>query len=142
MLLCPACRLDGYCSRLVTQIVTDDELNNPEFVRDVRALAYTLYVEPIDWLDYLDALYQDYRGWISDGSSEEVFLDMEEFDRSYIEDWFERFCCTPCPANVTPRVQERSQERVRIVATILRARFPERAMLWGVRAANDNRPPE
>jgi hypothetical protein len=127
--------------RLATQVVTDDELDNSEFVRDVRALAFSLDIAPYAWLDYADVLLQGYRGWISDRSGEEVFLDMEEFDRAAIEDWFERFCCTPCPPEVTPRVQGRSRERVRIVATILRAHFPVQAMLWGVRAANVNHAP-
>ncbi len=141
MFNCPHCRLNGYCINIVTELVTDDELDNPEYLRDVRALAHEFFgKDAAGCLDHFDALYRDYRGWICHEGTE-IFLDMEEFDRNCIDDWFERFCCTRCPPDVTPRLQERSRERVRIVATILKAHYPVRASLWGVRPANDNAAP-
>lgn len=139
MNMCRACRRHGFCRKLACQIVTDDELNDPEFLRDVRAAALAEGVSADAWLEHVNDLYRDFRGWISDARGAEVLLDMEEFERPFIREWFRDFCCTPCAPDIKPRIRDVARERVRVLATILRAAHPAKALLWGVRAANDNR---
>nr|WP_281721263.1 hypothetical protein [Nitrosomonas nitrosa] len=120
--------------------MSDKNIENPEYVRDLRCFAYGLRISSHDWLEFLTDLYRDYPGRIIDARGAEVFLNMEEFETAGIREWFRDFCCTLCPPDVTPRVRPEAWERVRALATILRAHFPEAAMVWGVRAANDNEP--
>ncbi|MGJ8628780.1 MAG: hypothetical protein ACSHXB_17600 [Sulfitobacter sp.] len=133
--------MNGFCRRLRAVIVTDRELDNSDFLRDVRNFAVSLNIKPWAWLKFLDRFYLRWYGWVSDEKGREIFFDLGEFERDHIEDWFERFCCTPCPENITPRIQARTRKRVRIVATLLRAKYPDAALMWGVRAANDNGAP-
>ena len=138
MSLCPACLLSGYCRRFNVRIVSDMELDNPEFIRDVRRAALEQGKTCDEWLEHMTNLYRDYPGRIVDSGGAEVWLDMSDFERSKIRYWFRDFCCTPCPTDVSPRVRREARERVRVLATILRAADPVAAQLWGVRAANDN----
>lgn len=138
--LCLYCLSNGYCRKLITPLVTDAELADPEFIRDLRNFASRLPLSYCDWLDGLSDLYKDYPGWIMGPDDKEVMLDMEQFEQPNIQYWFRDFCCTPCPPNVTPRVRKEARERVRVLATILRARFHGDALMWGLRAANDNEP--
>lgn len=140
MNLCPTCLGVGYCRELNTPLVTDAELADPEFIRDLRNFASGLPLNCYDWLDGLSDLYRDYPGWIMGPDGQEVLLDMEQFEQPNICYWFREFCCTACPPNVTPRVRKEARERVRVLATILRARFRGDALMWGLRAANDNEP--
>ena len=141
---CKQCLHLGACRKLRTRLVSDAELSNPEFVRDVRAFAYLQDVSSDLWLEHLSDLYRDFRGVIVNSAGVEIFLNMEEFERPTIRIWFRDFCCTPCAPHIRPYVRGEAWERARILATILRARFPEKAEFWGLRghAVNDNRPPK
>ncbi len=156
--LCVECIGDGYCHRQSAPIVTDAELSNPEFIRDVRDFAFSLEVGPDSWLAFLAEEYREYPGRIVDGSGAEVFVELDNFEvseealfgvdsdlereKARTRSWFRDFCCTPCPPEVRPRVRIEARERARAVATILRARNPAATRMWGVRAANNNEPQE
>lgn len=138
--LCPSCYSLGYCRREYTALVTDKDLNNPEFIRDGRKAAYSENLFASQWLDHVTDLYRDYLGWIADENGEECFLDTEVFDRPNIEDWFDDWCCAPCPEHIKPRLRCEARERVRVLLTILKTRHPVASRFWGVRPANDNAP--
>lgn len=138
--LCVQCLPLGYCRRLKARMVSDAELGDPEFIRDLRHHAYGLGFTRDAWVNKLADLYRDYPGTIVDAAGMEALLDMEVFECPGIRDWLRDFACTPCPADVTPRVRREAWERVRVMATIMRAVWPERAALWGVRPANDHTP--
>lgn len=138
---CYRCLGLGYCPKIRTLIVSDLELSNPEFLRSVRLTAYRHNISSYQWLDEVYSLYRDYHGWICDERGQEVLLDLEVFETPNIRTWFRDFCCRPLPEGSMPRVRGESKERVRVLATILRARFPVSAATWGVWVANDNRPP-
>jgi hypothetical protein len=140
MSLCNQCIGLGYCRKLNAHLVSDAELANPEFIRDVRTAADELCITRDQWRDHLSNLYRDYRGRILDREGNEVFLDMEVFEKASPY-WFRDFCITPRPG-VRPRVRQAARERVRVMATILRAVFPDAAQFWGVCPANDNEPKE
>lgn len=145
---CPVQRCAGRASRLVS----DTEINNSEFVRDVRNFAAPLGLRPAEWLDRILELLALYDGCIVDGRGRPVHLDTtiflptdDEIDNGTaavieyrMRNWFEETFATPVPESVTPHVRVEAKERFRIVASILRARFPMQAAMWGVRAANDN----
>ncbi len=139
--ICPNCIVRGYCSNRHVLLVTDDLLDSPEYIRDLKAFCHGLGVSDCAWQDYLCDLYRDFPGWIVAPEDIEVFLNMEEFERPSIREWFRDFAQV-CPPDVTPRVRREARERVRIMATILSAYSPVNAGLWGIQPANDNKPPE
>ena len=109
-------------------------------------------IGPAEWLDYVLELLALLDGCIVDGRGQPAYLSTEIFlptDQEIddgvgavieyrMRNWFEETFATPVPESVTPHVRIEAKERFRIVATILRARFPAQAAMWGVRAANDN----
>ncbi len=140
MLKCTDCISLGFCHRIQARLVTDRELT-PAFIRDLRDFTAALPVNFRQFRDYLYNEYRDFPGRVIGAGGKETFLDMEVFEVPNIEYWFRDFACSPCPAHVTPHVRKEARERVRVMATILRARNPKAAMLWGrMDAANDNDP--
>lgn len=129
-----------YCNGLSVGLVSDLELSNPDFIRDVRAFCFELDVSSYHWHDHVIDLYRDYRGTVLDEDGTEVNLNTCVFEIASIRDWFRDFCCTACPDHITPYVRGEAKERVRVLATILRAVYPAQSLLWGVRPANDNQP--
>lgn len=138
--LCPDCVGNGYCSKQNVPLVGDHQIGNPDYLRDLKAFVKSLDVSDCRWHEHLSNLYRDFPGWVIGPGGREVFLNMEEFERQGIREWFRDFL-RPCPDTVQPRVRREAVERVRILATILSAHFPVQSALWGVRPANDNRPP-
>ena len=138
--LCALCIGAGYCRKRNAKLVTDNELENPNFRYDVRmtaaALTNALGLTRDRWLDFISDLYRDYGGRILDAGGGEVFLDMEALEISPY--WYRDNCMRAPGDEAGLRLREESRERWRIIATILRASFPERAFTWGMRPANDN----
>jgi len=134
--LCAPCFLQGYCSRLIARPVTGAELRNGEFVRDLRLYASQLRIACDRWTNYLIDAYRDHPGIIVTSSGAEIELDTSVFDNPHQRYWFRDFC-KPVPAGVIPHIRREARERVRVMATILRAIDPRGTALWGIRAAND-----
>ncbi|WBQ11208.1 hypothetical protein L2D01_05350 [Hyphomonadaceae bacterium ML37] len=118
--------------------MSDQELADPQFLAGVRATARALRVSPSDWLDRIYDFYRDFDGVIVDAKRNEVFLDLEVFETDHIREWFRDWICKPMAEGVRPRLRGESKERIRIIATILRAQFPFDTIQW--LAANDNTP--
>lgn len=137
MYLCATCYTHGYCRRLVARPVTDDELRNSDFVRDLRAHALRLGIAAESWPSFLIEAYRDYPGTVRDGTGREVFLDTGVFEGPHLRYWFRDFACSPCPSDVTPRIRREARERARAMATILRAIDPVAGAMWGRSGAND-----
>jgi len=140
MYLCTNCLIVGYCRKETTTVVSDQRIENPDFLRDLRAFTSQLAVSPDHWVDFLIDTYRDYRGVIAH-NNQEAFLETEALEANSIREWFRDFICTPVRDGAQPRLREESRERIRVVATILATRYPFEASIWGVRPANDNRPP-
>ena len=135
-LLCLECRILGYCHKKTVKIVSDRELADVEFLKRVRATAKALDYSPSEWVEKLSNFYRDFDGAIVDDAGEEVYLDMEVLEAEHIREWFRDWVNKPIPAGVRPRLRQESKERIRVLATILRARFPFDSIQWLV--ANDN----
>lgn len=138
------------CCCGATSIISDRELSDTAFIRSVRSHAFDLRIPNRQWPDALSNFLRDYHGDIVDALGRIVELDMshlespegQETDEAPYARWYQDFCNTPCPPNVTPFVRKEAWERVRIIATLLRATYPVRAATWGNIPANDNRPPK
>lgn len=137
-MFCGCCDVLDHCRNIKAPLVSDSELNNPEFIRDVRNFAYSLNISSYHWREHLNNLYRDYKGWIVGYDGKEAFLNMCIFENERHRNWFRDFCCTPTRDRVRPYVRKEARGRAKILATILRATYPQSAMMWGVRPANDN----
>ncbi|MEM6413523.1 MAG: hypothetical protein AAF720_02575 [Pseudomonadota bacterium] len=126
-MVCSNCIIEGVCQARVVRLVSDAEIEDPNFVIKVRRLAATLSVPHDGWLEFLSRLYCDYDGIIVDKSGNETFLDLEVFEEPNIRFWFRDFCKAPVE-NV--RVKKKTRERIRTFATLLRAYFPKELGGW------------
>ena len=148
-LKCLSCQLVGYCHRVVTIVATDDEIKDGEFIKAVRDTAFDQQISNRGWVDALCNWLRDYPGCFKDEYGRLIDLDMSYFEYPDGEEkddvayarWFHDFCNTPCPPGSRTFVRKEARERVRIVATLLRATYPVRAQTWGQIPANDNRAP-
>jgi hypothetical protein len=138
-MFCACCDVVDFCRNIKSRLASDSELSDPEFIRDVRDFAYSLNISSYQWREYLNNLYRDYRGWIEGTDGLEVFLNMRVFEIENHRAWFRDFCCTPTKDHIKPYVRKEARGRVQILATILRAAYPDKTMMWGVRPANDNK---
>jgi hypothetical protein len=143
--------LCGVCQLLVL-LVTDAELANPEFLRDVRNFAASLRISAAKWVDFLLDEFSRLDICVMNEHRQPVTLDAEIFEptdaeidadeaervHARITDWFEATMCKSVPDHIRPRLRREARERFRFTATVLRALFPLEAMMWGVRPANDN----
>ena len=136
--LCVQCLSLNYCRKLTCRMVSDAELANPEFIRDVRVYARGLNLTRDGWLHWLENTYRDYPGLIVDAAGGPMTLDLAVFETASIRYWFRDFVGRETPAHIRPRLRTEARERVRVLATLLRATHPRAASLWGIRAANDN----
>lgn len=142
MNLCWHCIGLGYCKKLSSRLVSDRELENPYFREDVRQFARSLEVPAAEWRDYLLELYCHYPGRIVDKDGAETFLNMEEFEVPHVREWCRDWINASPSTSGASRLRSESRERIRILASILRAVFAEEAFRWGMRAANENTPPK
>jgi hypothetical protein len=140
MNFCTRCTAQQYCQRLSVPLFTDAELSARYFQTDFKAflVAYTFrhHIRFSQWPDHLIGLYRDYRGWIRGADGDEHFLDLGVFEDEHIREWFRDYI-QPVPEGVTPRLRGETKERVRALATIMRAHFPVEALMWGLRPDND-----
>jgi hypothetical protein len=137
-MFCECCLVLDHCRNINAKLVSDSELSDPEFIRDVRGFAHGLNVSSYHWRDFLTDLLRDYKGWIEGPDGTEAFLNMRAFEIENQRAWFRDFCCTPTKDHIKPYVRKEARGRAKILATILRAAYPNEALMWGVRAANDN----
>lgn len=163
MTLRASCLIAGHCSGPHASVVTDAELQNIHFVHDLLSYAQNLKLKPAEWRAYLTQQYASYDGRILGKDGEEEFLDMDVFEvedellfaandvkgaaqqvtiaNAAIREFFDYWLCRPETPKRLP-FSEQTRERLRVVATILRAQNPQEAQFWGLsgKAANDNDP--
>jgi hypothetical protein len=143
--LCLRCLSFGYCRKLSCLLVSDAEIEDAEFIRDVKGFGADLDIKSDCWRNFLIDSYRDYLGRVfADRTAMErgleTFLDTQELEIDHFREWARDFF-RHVPPHVKPHVRPEAWERVRVVATILRARFPEAAASWGLRASNDREAP-
>ena len=139
MNLCPYC--PDFTNRVArhVSVVTDKELKDPSFLRDVRAFTSGLGISPEDWPEYAIDIYRDFDGFIIDHERHVISLNTEHLE-TYPE-WYREWVNTPVPPGVIPRPRGASRARIRVLVTLLKIKFPDAAAQWGRRAANDNDEP-
>lgn len=137
MSLCLRCLRGGFCRQAHTRLISDHELNDPVFRHDVQQTARQMRVSDHKWQEHVYDMYRDFNGAIVDTGGSDVTLDMNVFEEGAIREWFRDWIYSKNQTRA-PRLRAESRERVRILATLIRAHYPERALLWGQRPANDN----
>ena len=163
--------LAGYCIHLNAKVVNKYEMANPAFVYDALEFAYSLNFKPKEltlgihlngkpakWKKFIHKAYTGYMGRFIGSNGKEEFLDTDNLfevadekfgastktlsnalktQRVWLKD---RFCTEPNPQKCM-KFHGKTEEKLRIVFTLLRATYPqEETKLWGLRAANDNEP--
>ena len=139
--LCSACMGRGFCLKNKVRLVSDEKLNDIDYLSDLKDFMRSLEISDSLWHEHLANLYRDFPGWIVEADGSETFLDMEEFERPNIREWFRDFL-KPLRPGARPRIRAEARSRVRVLATILNAHYPNSALLWGAKIANDNCIPE
>lgn len=127
---------DPYRRRRIVQIVTDEELKNPAYLKGVRDFSSRLNIPANRWLERLIDWYRDFDGFVCDHEFHVIDLNTE-----YLEvgpEWYRDWVNTPVPSGVMPRLRKESKPRIRVLATILKTAFPAEAATWGLSPANDN----
>lgn len=117
-------------ARPFVQLVTDEELDNPELLRDVKAFARKLQVPRRRFIDWLADGVRDAETMLIDSTGSAVEIDLEALERDHIDLWFRDWIKRPAD-HIAPRVRAESRERVRAMVTILRMMFPKESSVWG-----------
>ncbi|MEL6824773.1 MAG: hypothetical protein AAFN91_00890 [Pseudomonadota bacterium] len=125
-------------------VFNDAELQSPELIRKVRALAAKTIPEPRNGVDFVaDCLrdlpevqfvnsigqYVDIDLSIFEPTDNQIDLGDAERISARMADWFE-YICSPVPDHVTPYVLPHTKERFRVLATILIALHPIEVSEW------------
>lgn len=123
----------GYFPCWRAYILTDEELSDPEIIRNGRTSALRRGVSYRGMLDYLTDLLRDFGGvFVDRRSGAQVDLDMTPLEDAPVH-WF-RDLIRPCPTSVRPRTRVEGKERWRAALSILRATDPNGGM-WGAARA-------
>lgn len=136
MKLCEDCTNHALSLRPCVRVVTDEHLQCPAYLADLRAFTSGLGILPDDWPDYLSDIYRDFLGFLSNEEGHLVSLNLEHLE--VYREWYRDWVNTPLASGVMPRLQSGSKARIRVLATLLRIAFPDQEEKWGMRAANDN----
>lgn len=130
-------------------IVHANEVENPDFVRDVRNLAYLLNRSPSDFIDLIltDLAFLDVT--FTDSAGNEVELDTDCFEvnltgldvseaeaveasqQERLRLWCRDTFCKPCSRAIRPHVREEVLPMFLVIASVLKACHPEEAAGWG-----------
>lgn len=140
-MVCTKCLRLGFCRRNTVRVVSDAELAQAAFIEDAQvSIGARLRSSPdnIEHIDYLTDLYRDFRGRVIGPDGGEVSLDTELLEGETARSWLREFIRPRGPRERAAYLRSQAKERFRVVATIIRAAFPDDAMMWGVRASNEN----
>lgn len=132
------CEYWGVARRRLVRVVTDERLQCPAYLADMRALTSSLGISPDEWPDFLSDIYRDFPGSLSNEEGHLVSLNLEHLE--VYREWYRDWVNTPVPSGVMPRLKSGSKARIRVLATLLRIAFPQEEKKWGNRADNDGVP--
>lgn len=116
---------------LTVTIVTDEEIANPIFIRDARTFMASMRIERRRLLDWFMDGYSRSHVLLVDAQGNKATIDFDELDIEGVVDWFKDWCTKPQPATRL-HVRKEAVERVRVMTTLLKIRFPKETLLWGL----------
>jgi|GEM_PF-7016122 len=130
-------------------VVHADETNNPDFVRDVRNLAYLLNRSASEFIDLIltDMAFLDVTFTDGSGNEIEISTDCFEINVSGLDEytaeaaeaahqerlrlWCRDTFCKPCSSTIRPHVRAEVLPMFLVIATVLKALHPSEAARWG-----------
>ena len=138
---CKNCPYRNHSQELVLCVAADSELQNPCYLRDLKAAMRWLKLPRRQWANAIEDALREFDGDLlnPDGtdylaSIYTAFADDPDFR------WVSEFM-KPCPKGHEPRLQKRSLERARLIDLYFRIRHRALAYTFGKFApANDNNP--
>lgn len=108
----------GYYARGIFELVSDEQLDDPKFVRGIRNYAASLNIPHERWRDYIMTWYARAPIIFKDENGREVWVDTREFEFRWADWWFRDFC-KRVPDGKTPRIKGKARKRVRALASLL-----------------------
>ena len=146
---CSGCVCFGFCTEIAFPIVTDDQLDNPDWLRDARIFASSLAISGALWVSEIFDMHSRMPMRVSikvDGKTAilealpvgELFLPSDDTiddgrAPQYMESlrcWCRDFLDAPIPHDITPYVTTQRREHARIVLTLIAMHNPEAYMKW------------
>lgn len=123
----------------VVTVASDWELNNPHYLRQLKASAAAMNLPRRRWLDALaDAIYRFQGNFVfRDGTPYRVPDIDEHFPDDFDHRWISSFA-KEVSSDVTPRIRAGSIERVRLFDLYFRIMHPDVASRFTTLVANDN----
>ena len=134
MFLCNECDIKGFCVEIKIEVVKLSDLQNPQYVYDIRDFCFRLGISRDAWLERLTDWLRDFNGQFVDDAGRIVEIDLESFDTASIRYYFRDNCCAR--PNRNGFVHPNALARFQVMASIIKARFPSVAETWGKRNVN------
>lgn len=147
-MLCLKCARQGYCRKKTVLAVSEEDINNPDFVAGCRIVIGKLLPAGCNNLiEHLADLHRDAPLTIIDEDGDEADLNVEVFDFTELRHWLDYTFRKPLPTKRLPYVRREARVRFRTIVSIYRAAYPDKfahltAANDNVVAANDNDDPE
>lgn len=124
----------------VFKVITDAELFNDNYRLDaLNTIGIDLNgITHRQCKDYLTDLYRDLNGTFINAAGAEIFLDLEPVWDA-CDEWFRDALQTPIPKTTPLKIRAENKERLRVIISLYRAYYASKALLWGIRHANQNK---
>lgn len=110
----------GFYLKGIFELVSDAELRDPAFVREMRKYGASLHVPYEAMQDWITTFYACAPIVFRDENYRETYVETRHFEAPNFHFWVRDFC-TPVPAGVRPRVRREAWERTRAFTSLLRA---------------------
>jgi len=110
----------GFYLAGIFRLVSDAELRDPEFIREMRNYGASLDVPYERMRDWITTFYANAPIIFRDGKHREIFVQTSHFEVPNFDFWARDFC-TQVPDDVRPHVRREAWERTRAFTSLLRA---------------------
>ncbi len=122
-------------------LTTDQQLHDINYLIDLKVSAYFAPANNEQLREFFMDTYRDFKGYVIGFDNEPVWLQTNELEIPHWREWARDFRKLPVPG-AKYRIRCEAFERVRVISTILKMRYPEESKFWGkhIVAANDNNP--
>lgn len=110
----------GFYAKGIFPVVTDRELSNPKFIREMRNYAASLDVPYMQIRDFITTWYARAPVLFHDHLDREVMINTAWLETPSFDYWARDFC-KPVPMMVRPRIRIEARNRAGAFCSLLRA---------------------